>query len=219
MVTAIGSRESIADVGEQLAWLGSSLRQSPIGSGPVLCLAETSQVRSHKVHSLTVTKPSVEMDCTISFRIARSEKQRQPPTMNGKCWYDLFLNPVIAMGFPIPSRNEQQVGLEIPLSMMATLAQAKRVTLFDGKVYAKGFSTILFPTKRSGNTILWHLLYNVNRQRLTYNDFRVAPLQSSSVEGIGIQDLENSRHILGWASSVEIVAGMMCQYAIDLIFH
>ncbi|KAF2186242.1 hypothetical protein K469DRAFT_687236 [Zopfia rhizophila CBS 207.26] len=207
IVTALGSIDSIADIGEQLAWLGSSLRQSPVHQGPVFCFAETHEVGAHKLHSNTPSGPSIELHCTIGFRIARPEDQKQPCIMNGKCWHNLFRNPVIAMGFPIPIRDEPQAGLEIPLFMMATLAQAKRVTLFDGKFFAKGYSTVLFPTKRLGNTVLWHLLYNENGQRLPYTDPRIDQLQDSSVGSIGMAEISHSRHVLGWASSAEIVPG------------
>jgi hypothetical protein len=207
MVAVIGSRDSIADVGEQLAWMGSSLRFFPAHPGPVLCIAEAQQVHARKAHSTTNAPAFVELFFRIQFRAEIPEDQQHSSPTNGKCWHDLFLNPVIAMGFPIPSRDEVHTGLEIPLYTMATLAQAKRVTMFDGKLYTKGFSTVLFPTKRHGDTILWHLLYNNKGERLTYNDFRIDQLRDSTVDGITMNELQCSRHILGWTSSAEIVVG------------
>ena len=55
-------------------------------------------------------------------------------TDNGSCWYDLFQRPAIAQGFPVPARDPEKVGLEIPLHIMAALAQAKRFTLFEGNM-------------------------------------------------------------------------------------
>lgn len=205
MVAASGSGESIADVGEQLAWLGSSLRSSPVDQGPVFCSAET---HISRIDSATTSSSSIRLHCTVMFRLAPHHEEKRPPIMNGKCWHNLFRNPVIAMGFPIPKRNEPHSGLEIPLSMMATLAQAKRVTAFDGKIFIKGHSTMLVPTKRVGSTIVWHLLYNERGERLPYTDPRIDPLADPSVDDLGIAEISQSRHILGWASSARVIPGM-----------
>jgi hypothetical protein len=206
IVTTSGSRDSIADIGEQLAWLGSSLRSSPVGKGPVFCYAETHRLIS-RVDSKTSLAPSVELQCTIRFKTKRPDDQTPSGMMNGKCWHNLFRNPMVAMGFPIAMRDEPQAGLEIPLPMMATLAQAKRVTVFDGRIFVKGYSTMLVPTKQVGNTVLWHLLYNERGERLPYTDPRIDQLQDSSVADLGIAEISRARHVLGWASSTEIVAG------------
>lgn len=208
-ITSIGSRDSIADVGEQLAWLGSAFQQGSADGEAKYYVAKIDQIRSRKPLLQGATDPSVEIDCLITFKMAQPEEPEVTHVPNGSCWHGLFRRPVIAKGFPILHRDQSEVGLEIPLSMMTTLAQAKRVTSFDGKVYAKGFSTVLFPTERSGDTIMWHLLYNENRERLTYNDPRIEPLRVASCEPISIKDLENSRHILGWASSTEMIAGIV----------
>lgn len=207
IVTAFGSRDSVIDVGEQLAWLGSGLQYSSLPQGVVCSLAEISGVKSRKLQQRAPTDPSVMVDCSIRFKVESHTDQSLPTSINGSCWHGLFLNPVIVAGFPIPKRDDKQLGLEISLSMMAKLAQAKRLTCFDGRMFVKGFSTMLLPTERSKNIISWHLLYNKDRKRLLYIDSRIKPLQSSSVQDIQIQDIENARHILGWASSAETFAG------------
>ncbi|KAF1949824.1 hypothetical protein CC80DRAFT_428143 [Byssothecium circinans] len=205
-VAAVGSRDSIADVGEQLAWLGSSLQQPPTpdGTSCSLVFANLRPIPHNKFQPLGVAVPQVEVEYTITFDLQTFEGPYRKSKKNGTCWHNLFLHPVIAMGFPIPARDVSKYGLEIPLHIMATLAQAKRVTLYDGKMYAKGFSTVLFPTQKSEDIISWHLLYNEDRKRLSYNDSRI---EDTSIGDLTFKDLETSRHIVGWTSSAKTFAG------------
>jgi hypothetical protein len=109
------------------------------------------------------------------------------------------------MGYPIPHRSRQGTGLEIPLNILAGLVQAKHADVFDNKLFIKGFSSLLIPTEfiRDKNQILWHLLYNVDGNRISYLDGI-----GDHAEHITIADLETNRHILGWCSDARCYAGM-----------
>jgi hypothetical protein len=87
---------------------------------------------------------------------------------NGSCWHSLFRNPVIARGFPILARNHEEKVLEIPLNMMAKLGEASRAMNFDGILAIRGFSTLFVPTERTGNSVLWHFLYEESQNRISY---------------------------------------------------
>ncbi|KAL6849042.1 hypothetical protein ACO1O0_008572 [Amphichorda felina] len=93
--------------------------------------------------------------------------------INGQCWHDIFKNPVIVKGYPIPQRPEWSTGLEIPLNMMAGLARSQRLDRFRDKLYIKGFSTMLVPTKQIGDVICWHMIYNKDGSRISYLDDNV----------------------------------------------
>lgn len=205
IVEVLGTRDSLAEVGEQLAWLGSAMRSSPTANGPVYCFAQAQidRVKLKRLGQDLESDPSAKIYCSINFKIEQPEAH----SGKGRCWYGLFRNPVIARGFPIPHRAENKTGIEIPLHIMAGLAQARRATTFNGRFSIKGFSTILVPTRKVGNLTLWHLLYNENRTRLSYLDRRIPDLQDLSVKNISIGDLEGSKHVLGWSSSVQIYAG------------
>jgi hypothetical protein len=200
-----GTRGSVADIGEQLAWIGSALRSSPIAHGPVYCCAQVKEIGNKSPDSVVDSGVSGQLCCSITFRIERPEVH----SGNGRCWYGLFRNPVIAKGFPIPHRLQRETGLEIPLPIMSGLAQAKRITTFDGNVYMKGFSTMLFPAEQVGNLVLWHLLYNEDGKRLSYLDNRVNSFQCPSIKHIGLSYLETSRHIVGWSTSIKVYTGII----------
>ncbi|KAK9444430.1 Pfs domain protein [Metarhizium brunneum] len=94
------------------------------------------------------------------------------------------------------------MGLEIRLDTMAHLAGTRHIQLFNNKIFIKGFSTMLVPTRHSDDIVVWHLLFKRNGDRISYLDS-----DGSHVEEINLFGLETSRHILGWSSSVRYFTG------------
>ncbi|GAA88750.1 hypothetical protein AKAW_06864 [Aspergillus luchuensis IFO 4308] len=141
--------------------------------------------------------------CGIDFKCEDLEQASSSPPL-GQCWHHLFRNPTVVMGFPIPYRSRQNTGLEIPLNILADLAQATQVDVFSDKLLIKGFSSLLIPTEyiRDQNQMMWHLRYNVHGDRISYLDGIGA-----HVRHITLADLESSRHILGWCSDAQFHAG------------
>ncbi|GES61167.1 Pfs domain protein [Aspergillus terreus] len=193
-----GLADSIAEVGEQLAWLGSALRSSPADSGIAYCrpfvkrsddMAVPKDLGSNPLHIF-------EIDFDIQMQEGATEGT------DGHCWHGLFRNPVVAEGYPTPRRPEPDPGLEIPLHILAGLTQARRANNFDGKTVLKGFSVMLIPTKFSNDIIMWHMLHANNDKRVSYRE-----TESFAFIKLSGTDLDNSRHILGWCSGMKLYAG------------
>jgi hypothetical protein len=197
-----GSAYSVAEVGEQLSWLGSALRSSPYPDQIAYCRpqVEKFQVTDYKSQNAK-RQYATEVSADISFEIERNEFSSNA---NGECWHDLFRNCVVVQGYPISRRLEigASSGLEIPLHMMACLAQANYMNTFLGIPILKGFSAMLVPTKNHDEVILWHLVHNKNGDRISYLDSTVEP-----VEGLIPGRLSQTRHILGWCSETRYLAG------------
>src|SRR2546421_2457706 len=188
MLEAVGTGDSVAEIGEQLAWLGAALRSSPYELGVAYCTPFISDIRVRNAPTLeSVTQPWTDMFCKIDFIVTEGEEHLGPS--NGQCWYNLFRNPIVAKGYPIPHRSERDIGLEIPLNIMATLAQARRATTFAGNVYIKGFCTMLFPTKQVGDLVVWHLLFNEDGSHISYVDSRIRNTLGEHHENISVFDL------------------------------
>ncbi|KAH9908388.1 hypothetical protein F4778DRAFT_717069 [Xylariomycetidae sp. FL2044] len=189
-----GLPDFVAEVGEQLAWLGAALRPSPFESGIALCTPRVSQPYS----SMDKTKPT---RCRINYEIEQTSVN--PHDENGQCWRFLFANPVIARGFPILRREESDVGLEVPLDIMVALARARYIDVFKSKVFVKGFSTMLVPTRQSDSLITWHLLYNDDPQK------RISYLNDGILghADVDLAYLRHYRHVLGWCSKAVSLAG------------
>ncbi|KAL4786402.1 hypothetical protein BJX76DRAFT_365791 [Aspergillus varians] len=192
-IEASGPACSIAEVGEQLAWLGAALRSSPSSQGVAYCTPAVTDIQ---------TRDASEADqydavCYIDFMVRVVDKMNVPS--NGKCWHDMFRNPIAVEGYPILRRSQSNTGLEISLDMMTGLVQTSRVnTLHDGTLAIKGFSVMLVPTRRSGDLLIWHLLCNKNRDWISY------PVDTRGIlRDVSEFLIENARHIVGWCSDAK----------------
>ncbi|KAL7968449.1 hypothetical protein HDV63DRAFT_87679 [Trichoderma sp. SZMC 28014] len=202
MVKVHGIAASIAEAGEQLAWLGAALRASPRRNRLILC---TPTIKIYQ-NSPPLCQSELHLSLTnIIYKIGFTmEKDIHASTgVNGQCWHSLFRNPVIVQGYPIPRRIERSTGLEISLNIMAGLAQSQHISQFKGKLYIKGFSIMILPVRQDGEVLYWHLIYNKNGHRISYLDDNIRQ-EKQDIKETG---LEHSRHILGWCSEIEFYAG------------
>ncbi|RYP19648.1 hypothetical protein DL765_003241 [Monosporascus sp. GIB2] len=209
VVEVFGTRDSVAEIGEQLAWLGAALCSPSHEYGVAYSTPFISNIHVNKAPHPMPGMPSwADFLCEIDFTV----KGKEPfAPSNGQCWHNLFRNPVVVTGYPIPRRSEPDTGLEIPLNIMVGLTRTRRANSFNGKLFIKGFSTMLIPAKRNGDLLVWHLLYNQDGNRISY-------LESTGphAENVSIFDLETARHILGWCSEVAFFAGAAeASYAIE----
>lgn len=201
MIDVSGTRYHIAETGEQLAWLTSALSLPRQDDGVSFSTPVISQIDPINLAKFSIGEaPVSEMCLHISTDV--QTKTTHLASSNGRCWYSLLNNPVVVTGYPIPRRPKLDTGLEIPLHMMAGLAKAKKVNLFDGKLFIKGFSTMLVPTNRTEDVITWHLAYKEDGSRISY-------LENNALhaEDVSLFDLESTRHILGWCSEAFFFAG------------
>ncbi|KAL7914154.1 hypothetical protein GGI35DRAFT_490451 [Trichoderma velutinum] len=197
MIDVSGIIVSIVEVGEQLAWLGAALRMSSHDQEPLCCSPLINTIRNAPYGVQLQPPPDVIYKIGFTF-----ETQQHSNSSNGRCWHNLFLNPTIVKGYPIPSRVEAGTGAEMSLNIMVSLARTKRVDYFKDMIFIKGFSTLLVPTKKSGNFIFWHLVYNKDGGRISYLEGT-----KTDVEHIKHLNLEQCRHILGWCSEADFYTG------------
>lgn len=192
---ASGTAASIAEIGEQLAWLSASLRTSLRDTG---ITSYTPSIHIIQTEVTSSRMPNQSVQCLIKYT-----REDDPDHLlgNGRCWTNMFKNPILVKGFPVPRRPKPDTGLEISLDMMSALANAQRVDEFDGKIFIKGFSTMLIPTDYIEGIIIWHMQYNKDGKHISYFDTRVS---HTSIE---ISDLEQSRNIVGWCSQAKLFAG------------
>lgn len=113
----------------------------------------------------------------------------------------MFRNPVLVEGFPVLRRPKLDTGLEMPLNMMSALANTQRIDEFNGKIFIKGFSTMLIPTDYIEGVIIWHLQYRKDGDHISYFDACVPHISMNA------SDIEQSRNIVGWCSQADLFAG------------
>lgn len=127
----------------------------------------------------------------------------------GACWVLLFVNGVIARGFPIPKRYGEQ-GIELPFVVMVSLAKTMYPVYAAGGVYLKGFSNILFPTRIfEMGTVQWHLMTMVDSKTRMPNGKTPNEDEQHTWDKTG--DLETltsaSRTFLGYCRRVDVHLG------------
>jgi len=189
--TIKGSADSVAEVAEQIGWLGAALRESDDENSMALCMPTI------KIHHPAPPDKTISGGC-LGFPI----RKIADTAATGQCWHKLFRNPVIVEGYPITKRTRYGTGLEIPVSMMSILAKVPRLHEFLGRRLLKGFSTAVVPTEKLEDSILWHLHYTEDGNRLPYPDFK-----SISTVDVRLDEVVKGRHILGWCTEASLHAG------------
>lgn len=185
------------EVGEQFAWLASICRK---GLFP---------------DQLTLVKPIISTaggkrvlgsGTTLNISFAAEKFVQDAHSADDHCWLKLFRNCCIANGVSANNREEEEKGLELPFSLMATLGGFDRVAEYAGQLVLKGFETLFVPMKKRGESIVWHLITKPNGRRISYNAMYALPEPPDST--VCLQDLYDSRHFLGWVSNVSQHTGI-----------
>ncbi|GAP91233.1 putative Pfs domain protein [Rosellinia necatrix] len=200
-IVEVSGIASVAEIGEQLGWLGAALRSSSRENGLVYCTPMMLNINTSDTTPQIQNETSLlQLVYEISFIIDEIETPPQRP--NGQCWHNLFKNPVVVKGYPILRRPNSNTGLEANLNVLACLTRTQRLDYFKDRVFLKGFSSMLIPTMRNRDTLCWHLVYNNDGSRISYLD------HNEAVEVLNIPpSLENLRHILGWCSESRFYGG------------
>lgn len=205
LLQAIGTLDSVAEIGEIIGWLGAALRSSPEKQGVMYC--------SPFISDLTIHDQSADITTVISdirFKFETEEVQRENMSIQdgtGKCWHDLFQNPVAVKGYPTRRKPQKDIGLEIPIEIMAKLVGSNRVSSFARSLFIKSFSIMLVLTKQMGDVFMWHLLYNRNGEHMSYADPRIHAISGLQTHTEIYPALASGRHVLGWCSNVSNLAG------------
>ena len=109
---------SIAEVAEQVAWIGAALRSSPSDSKAAYISARVIDLNLSGT-SISGNIDTTTASCRIEFNTDLLHDTELASA--GKCWRGMFGDPVIVRGFPIPRRADANTGLEVPLDMVAGL--------------------------------------------------------------------------------------------------
>jgi hypothetical protein len=148
----------------------------------------------------TASTGPVEIFCAIGFKINEPAVSQERPL--GQCWHDMFRNPVMVNGYPIRTKREHGVGLEMPFNMIAGLAGSERAVEFNGRVFIKGFSTMLIAVRLVGDLLIWHYFFNNKGERISYLDHNLQDGQD-----ISLLQLDGARHVVGWSPDCKYYAG------------
>ncbi|CAI6331744.1 unnamed protein product [Periconia digitata] len=184
-ITAEGSTSHLlVQLAQCLAWLGSALSVSPFGDDFAYCKPRLSDISSTS-------------QVFIDYRHERLHKTEMP------CWLPLFSGAAIAAGFPIPARADE-IGLEIPVNLLADIAGVWHAVEYQGGVVMKGFSHMLVPIRKKDDKIQWHAISSRNaNERLKYHEALSLCDERASPEEVNLDNFSQYRAIVGWCSVAE----------------
>ena len=194
LVLNIESRtpDIIVDVVQLLAWMGAALRTSKDGQV---------QYCEAKLQGVERAEGLDSAHFYVSFDMNSPGKDDQ------SCWFPLFTNPVIAHGFPTAHRNHNEVGLEIPLDMMAALGGARHAADYEGGLVLKGYSALLVPIRRHEDSVQWHLIRARDEERISYQEASLQCPNRALLKDLNHEALITTRAFLGWWKEAEINLG------------
>lgn len=117
------------------------------------------------------------------------------------CWTPLFTGVVLVPGFPISDRGDE-MGLEIPLDLLADIGGVRHAVVYEGGVVLKGFSHMFVPVQKVDDRIQWHAISNQDPEtRLTYHDAISRCGSRALLNDINLEDIKQCRAFLGWCST------------------
>lgn len=188
----------ILELGEQLAWLACICRKGR-------SLDQLTLVRPDISHS--TAEDTRKGGITVNVNFTSEPFANDTRSATNLCWLKLFRNCCIADGVSVNTRQEEEEGLELPFSLMATLGGFDRVANYAGQLVLKGFQTLFVPVRKSGGSLVWHLITKPNGHRVSYN--AMYTLSDQADPTVCMQDLYDSRHFLGWVSNASQHAGKL----------
>ncbi|KPM44557.1 hypothetical protein AK830_g2031 [Neonectria ditissima] len=203
-IVAKGQVDFLSDIGEQLGWLGSALRPSPVSEGVVTCSPHFSFFQVQQP-SDDGNSSNILASCRINFPIKPVNSTSSSSI--GFCWANLFRNPTLVTGYPTAHRTDPNTGVELSLGTMVQLAQSRQFVSLDGNIFLKGFCSLLVATAVTVNVVLWHFLFNSTGDRISYCDSRLDDLSNETCQGLTLRDIETRRHVVGWCCDVRECSG------------
>lgn len=171
-------------VAQQLAWIGAVCRGS-IGR-LAFCYTRFSEVVDAEVE---LPGPIFNISYHLSTVGVKASES---------CWHKLVGNSVIGAGFPIPERANGEIGLHIPLELMAALAKIPVATRFCGGYVVKGRSIVMVPMEKKGTSVQWHLFQKSDKGRLQYRDLHNMCPERLLLDAFDEKDLTSTECFLGW---------------------
>lgn len=194
-VKASGIAVTVAEIGEQLAWICCALHSH-------------NSAETIRCTPAAIVLHSVIFPPSVNIRISRKvETTTAGGDSNGSCWKHLFRNTVLVEGYPIQRRPAIGTGLELPLDTMADLVQCTRMNIFNDQIFLKGFCTMLVAVQMVGDVVHWHAYTNKDGSYMNYYDHNEFNNTADAELLSHIQNFTKMRHVVGWCSSVQDNSG------------
>jgi hypothetical protein len=183
-----GTEDFVISIAQQLSWLAAVCQEKT-----------TTLTHAYIGFSQVISRPNAIFDIDV--------KLETPSTLeSGSCWNRLVGPAVVVNGFPIRERQPEYQGLEVSISVMASLAGLPQAVTFGGGFVFKGPYHALVPVEGSSEFIQWHLV-DTYPKRLKWTDIdKSCPRRLK--KNTGGDAFWQTRSFLGWCPCVIELLGM-----------
>ncbi|KAI0528493.1 hypothetical protein GGR58DRAFT_509252 [Xylaria digitata] len=177
-----GTEDFVISIAQQLSWLAAAYQ-------------EKSKTCNHAYvgFSQVAGLSTVEFEIDITLELPSALE-------SGSCWNEVVGPAVVVNGFPLPKRGPEDRGLEVSISVMASLAGLPQAVTFGGGFVFKGQYHALVPIRGSSESIQWHLI-NTYPKRLRWIDIDKSCPGRLRGE-VGGDAFWQKRSFLGWCPRV-----------------
>ena len=186
---------------EQLGWLASALRPSPLDQSVSACSPSLTSIQISNGKEEESSEYALQVSGRIDFHFVTPPALETPGV--GFCWSNLFRNPVLVAGYPIPQRRKPDSGLEMSIYMISLLINSAEVFKVKDNIVLKGFCSMLIAMEATKDLVIWHHVFNSSGERISFFDPRIETLAREITAGILLRDLESQQHIVGWCGNVK----------------
>lgn len=228
VLEALGTQSGLSDVAEQLLWISTTLRMPSGGAaGMTLHSAELVPTGTLEYEATSVDQKYYQRWLgKVEFRVVYNTNPvpEGHRLAEGGCWLGLFPSCQVTIGYPIPSRKPQRLGLELSLDMMVSLIGADRVTSFGQDLIIKGYSDLFYATEHNEGCMMWHLICNkrdpvLGMSRISFSDTRIPRPTDQTPSLLQPDDVLCMRHIVGWTTTIRSNAGQFIAQIAEFQFY
>ncbi|KAF7548851.1 hypothetical protein G7Z17_g6780 [Cylindrodendrum hubeiense] len=220
VVHAMGSAHSIAECGEQLAWLGAALQPSHrdhvLHSTPYL-VAIPSPPMEHIANFMTKefalcandpSNPNTKMIpgqdfwegefCHQHWAIAFENEAKPEALVCGNLLRDIS-QPVIVQGFPSRRRPELCLGIELSTGILFGIIRSSSLKSEHGRLFLRGSEYVIGLVKTTEDMIVWHIFSSLNSVCIC----NLHPISKDATLDINLAQLWHYRHVIEPCTSAE----------------
>ncbi|KIV91960.1 hypothetical protein PV10_06446 [Exophiala mesophila] len=189
-----GLGHAVAEVIEELAWLGAACREHSVADQLGMCFIDVQYLSSVEPH----------------IAVTYSLKDLKPATghaTDSSCWHALFRNSVVVQGYPIKRRTQNQQGLEMPMELMLGLGLTDTVTVYNRGLVIDGLQSMFVPVGRTKDSIQWHYIHSELDECIMYSRADEVCPDRLREDRLDESALGIGRNFVGWTTKAELLFG------------
>ncbi|RYP24693.1 hypothetical protein DL765_000420 [Monosporascus sp. GIB2] len=199
IVSVAGPAYSIAERGEQLAWLAAAL----LPPNPRFAVYTTPSLRSTTEHTPSKTYEHRWIIDPCKETIGETSDLTALSTQN---WKGELHGPVIVRGFPTVLRPERCPGVEMSPETLFDLIRTPKLEVNGGRILLQGLGKTLELFRQKKEVLVWHILGS-SHEACVCRHYLPREDDDDTLHFVNLAEVWQHRHILGDCASARMSFG------------